>query len=528
MVFLNLFFFVIISVLSQHYYESEIVFLKDEHWWGALVAKGNQMPFIGSIDEIDLSKVNLSNQSVPLLVSNKGRYIWSEEAFKFKIEENVIQIQSTHEEVVVKQAGTTLRDAYLHACQNYFPPSGVIPDSLMFSMPQYNTWIELMYNQNQKDILKYAEDIIKHGFPPGVLMIDDNWQKYYGNLEFKPEKFSDPKGMIRKLHESGFKVMLWICPFVSADSPEYRDLAEKGYLIKQKGNQEPAMIRWWNGYSACFDFTNPDAEKHFVSMLNETCEKFGVDGYKLDAGDIIYYDVSKIESFKQDATSADHSMAWSRIGLHFPFNEYRATWKMGNQALVQRLCDKDYSWEAINLLIPDMLSAGLMGYAYTCPDMIGGGSFTDFIGIDSDAFDQKLIVRSTQTHALMPMMQFSVAPWRILNEENLEICRQMAHLHVSVGKYILDYARNASKTGEPIIRHMEYVFPHQGFAKCKDQFMLGDKYLVAPVLTSGTDREVKLPEGQWKDDLGNIYKGGKIISVVAGVERLPFFEKIKN
>ena len=38
----------------------------------------------------------------------------------------------------------------------HFPPSGKLPDSLFFTMPQYNTWIELMYNQNEKDVLKYC------------------------------------------------------------------------------------------------------------------------------------------------------------------------------------------------------------------------------------------------------------------------------------------------------------------------------------------------------------------------------------
>ena len=39
------------------------------------------------------------------------------------------------------------------------------------------------------------------------------------------------------------------------------------------------------------------------------------------------------------------------------------------------------------------------------------------------------------------------------------------------------------------------------FAECKDQFMLGDKYLVAPMVTQGNSRTVKLPKGKWKDDL---------------------------
>jgi hypothetical protein len=30
-----------------------------------------------------------------------------------------------------------------------------------------DTWIELQYNQNEKDILKYAEDIVNNGFPSG-------------------------------------------------------------------------------------------------------------------------------------------------------------------------------------------------------------------------------------------------------------------------------------------------------------------------------------------------------------------------
>ena len=74
---------------------------------------------------------------------------------------------------------------------------------------------------------------------------------------------------------------------------------------------------------------------------------------------------------------------------------------------------------------------------------------------------------------------------------------------------------------------MEYEFPNQGFENCKDQFMLGPKYLVAPIITEADEREVMIPAGEWKDDLGNVVKGPATIKVSAPIERLPYFEKIK-
>jgi len=42
--------------------------------------------------------------------------------------------------------------------------------------------------------------------------------------------------------------------------------------------------------------------------------------------------------------------------------------------------------------------------------------------------ETELIVRAAQIHALMPMMQFSVAPWRVLSPENLEVVLLAAKL----------------------------------------------------------------------------------------------------
>lgn len=509
--------------MSQEKYNTVIEPLKGERWWGGFVALGNQMPFGSNVRLYDMTQQNFNNQVVPLMLSSAGRYVWSDQPFSFELKDGKLLLTSVYEKLEAQSAGTTLKDALLTASAKHFPPTGTVPEELFFSMPQYNTWIELIYNQNQKDIMNYASKVIENGFPQGVFMIDDNWQKYYGNYDYKPERFPDPKGMTDELHRMGFKVMLWIAPFVSADSPEFRELESKGYLLKNKGGGT-AIIRWWNGFSATYDTTNPEVMEYLKNKLREHQAKYGTDGFKFDGGDITTM-TGRYDFYDKKATTNTYMEKWAALALDFPYNELRASWKLGGQPLVQRLGDKEYSWNAVKLLIPDMLSAGLLGYYYTCPDMIGGGSFTPFMTLKK--FDEELIVRSCQVHALMPMMQFSVAPWRILSKENAAICAKFAKLHQQMGDYILSLAHYASKTGEPIVRHMEYEFPHQGFIDCQDQFMLGSEYLVAPMVKPGNTRQVKLPKGIWKDDLGKTFKGPREIVVDVPLERLPYFEKVK-
>lgn len=496
--------------------------LSAQSWWGAAVGLGHLQPYT-DLEAFDLNKQDANNQLVPLFLSSEGEYMWADEAFVFSAKDGQIAPSVPMERV---KAGTTLREAYKAAQAKYFPANGILPDTLFFSRPQYNTWIELMYNQNQADILKYAHAIIDNGFPAGVLMIDDNWQRYYGNFTFKAERFPDAKAMIDELHALGFKVMVWICPFVSADSPEFRELEAKGFLLHNPEGGT-AILNWWNGYSACYDLTNPEAASYFVSVLREAQKEYGIDGFKFDAGDNNCYASAPYMAYDRAATNVDHTTSWAKIGLEFPVNEYRACWKMGGQPLVQRLGDKDYSWAAVQQLIPQMCVAGMLGYSYACPDMVGGGQFAAFLDIKDDEFDQALIVRSAQVHALMPMMQFSVAPWRILSKENLAIVQHMAQLHADFAPYIMRYAHEAARTGEPIVRCMEYQFPHQGLENVKDQFMLGDKYLVAPVVDNRLEREVQLPKGTWRDEQGRKYKGGKTYKIAVPLERLPYFERIK-
>jgi Glycosyl hydrolases family 31 len=208
-----------LTLFSQGDKKVELTILQGEYWWAGITSIGHQMPYTATtVATIDMWGDNRGNQAQPLLLSSKGRYIWSEEPIKYDFNKGAITVSVKEGKIFSGTAGTNLRTAFEYAAKTYFPSNGLIPDAMLFTKPQYNTWIELMYNQNEEDILKYARDIIAKGYAPGVLMIDDNWQENYGNWEFSARRFKDPKGMMKKLHDMGFKVMVWICPFVSADA----------------------------------------------------------------------------------------------------------------------------------------------------------------------------------------------------------------------------------------------------------------------------------------------------------------------
>lgn len=191
------------------------------------------------------------------------------------------------------------------------------------------------------------------------------------------------------------------------------------------------------------------------------------------------------------------------------------------------LADKAHSWGADGLgsLIPNGLAQGLMGYAFTCPDMIGGGEYQNFTA-HSKNLDQELIVRYAQCSALFPMMQFSAAPWRVLDEKHFNYCLNAARLHYKLGQEIFELAQHSALTGEPVIRHMAYVFPQQGFEDINDQFMLGNDLLVAPVVKQGvTTKNIRFPEERWVGDDGSVVEGPVSLEVRAPLARLPWYRK---
>ena len=507
--------------------------LEGENWWGAANYFGSQMPFTEkSTLNVDLRKRGFSNQFASMLISDKGRVVWCDDQTIISITNGTIKmVCKTASPVLLEKGGKNLKDAFLYAANKWFPSTGKTPDLLFFSAPQYNTWIELTYNQNEKDILAYAQSMLDNCLPPGVLMIDDTWQAGYGDWRFEPTRFKDPKGMMDKLHAQGFKVILWMCPWVSMDIPAFRRIAwgtnpndVKGYPTKGgflMDGTKPAASRWWNGYSALLDLTHPNALAWFKEQLDGLVRDFGADGFKFDGGGVDNY-AQGYGTYDKKVSSGDQVLAYAKFCLEYPVCEYRNAWRFQGQPVVERLHDKGHAWSELQKLVPDMIGGGLLGHPFMCPDMIGGGSWTAFL--PGAPFDAELFVRSAQVHALCPMMQFSASPWRVLNKEHQQIIRDTVATRQKFAARFVDLARASGHTGEPMLRNLEYNYPGMGYAAVSDQFMMGTDLLVAPVVEKGqTERKVVIPPGTWIADDGETVVGPKTITVKVPLSRLPYF-----
>jgi alpha-glucosidase (family GH31 glycosyl hydrolase) len=422
----------------------------------------------------------------------------------------------------LSRGGTTLAEAYRSASERYFPASGRTPATALFAQPQYNTWIEQPYAPTQESVLAYARGLLAAGLPAGTIIIDDSWSPGYGTWRFDTGRFPDPRAMVDELHALGFPVMLWVVPFVSPDSAVFRDLDARGLLLHD-ADGATAIRQWWNGWSAQLDLSDPAAIAWLTGELDALVAETGVDGFKFDGGDV--RDHRPGDRTASPAEPVDMCEAWARLGTRYPFNEFRACWRMGGQPLGQRLEDKPPAWTSagIGALLPEMLAQAMIGHPFTCPDMIGGGEIG---AVSSDSVtDQEFFVRYAQLAAVSPMTQFSTSPARVLDDEHLAAVRAALALRESLMPRILALVEAAARTGEPVLRPMAYHASDMD--DVTDQCFLGPDTIIAPVTEQGaTSRRVLLPSGTWRDADGVTVAGPVAVDVACTLLTIPVFERV--
>jgi len=506
------------------------------HWYGGNVTSAHDWPLETGSMVLD-PFYSTSNQTSPIWLSSSGSGILvpTYQLMGFSIDKDNDGLFSFH----VKDADRlsyqlVVRNNIVEAFSSMVQLVGrprQVPPREYFTQPIFNSWIEFHTEVNQKGLEVYVQQIKAHGFASRIVEIDDKWSTTYGDFVFDSSKFPDPKSMIERFHSMGLRVILWATPFFEKSSKNYQ-LAEKNrYLIMDGKGDRPYITEWWDGHAALVDLSNPKAYEWFLGLLQNLVREYGIDGFKLDAGDGEFL-AKPFTSFGQ-ISSSKYTDLYASIGRFFDINELRVSWMVQELGLVQRLRDKDPTWspvDGLNSLIPHGLAEGLIGYQYFCPDIIGGGLDSGFYGPDAKGIDAELFVRWTEASALMPMMQYSYAPWR-MEEKFVSIVRKYSKLHEDLGNYIYSLAVKASRDGTPIIRPLFFRNPEdERTYGISTQFMLGDRFLVAPVLKKGAScRDIYLPQGTWADFWsGKIFKGGQMLKDhPAPLEVLPIFISIE-
>ncbi len=400
-----------------------------------------------------------------------------------------------------------------------------IPSEDLFEKPTWTTWARYKTAIDQEIVLGYADDIIRNDYPYNVLEIDDRWQVHYGDLNFDPKRFPNPKEMIGQLHAKGFKVTAWVIPFFDPESQAFADGAKNNWLVRMPDDSS-YLVEWWQGRGGLLDVTNPSALEWFFERLRQLQVKTGLDGFKFDAGEACFLPLDAVTHQKIHPNEYTQIYV-DAVAKHYRLTEVRSGWKNQRAPIFFRQWDKTTSWgldNGLHSVLTGILALGMAGYPFVLPDMIGGNEY-------EEKADAEMMIRWTQLNALLPAMQFSLPPWEY-GEESAAICREYAKLHAEYAPKILEIAKEATENGHPIIRPVFWQASSDERALTSDdEFLLGNNILVAPVVSPDVRKlDIYLPPGAWQDHwTGEVFSGSCVLkNYPAPLEKLLFFERVDS
>ena len=405
--------------------------------------------------------------------------------------------------------GSLAPSAAAHALAAAEPPR---PD--MFERPVWTTWATFKNFIDQPKVQGFYDAVLAHGFPIGVLEIDDAWTTLrYGELRFDPVRFDDPAALVAHVHAAGSRVSLWVPPFVQRTAAPFPQADAAGWFVQAPGadgTTHTRTVRWWGSLgqetAGLVDFGDAGARAWFGDAVDAPRDDPGVDGFKFDAGEAEWFPPDGVAD--GGVTAASYCDAYAAWAVAHGAYELRAASFAQHLGPVVRMMDKDSTWDAGNglaSLVPTALALSVAGYPFVLADMIGGNAYGDTFP------SAELFVRWVQLTAFLPLMQFSLVPWdERLAPDVPEITRRYVDVHQALVPRILALVDEALTTGDPIVRPLFWRWPdHAEAFEIADEFLLGDDLLVAPVLQPGaTTRDVWLPPGRWEDRVnGGVYEG---------------------
>lgn len=420
----------------------------------------------------------LSNRKYGLFVDNPGKV--SFEVGSEKVSR--VQFSVPGEEMSYSVVGGENLKAILNTYTDLTGKAPLVPDW------SYGLWLSTSFttDYDEKTVLEFVDGMAERNIPLSVFHFDCRWMKEleWCNFDWDKSKFPDPEGLLKKLHDRGLKICVWINAYIGQKSPLFEEGAKNGYFIK---NEDGSVWQWdkWQAGMAIVDFTNPEATKWYQGYLKKLVA-MGVDCFKTDFGERIptegvkYYDGSDPELMHNYYTylynKAVYDVLVETKGADEAILFARSATVGGQQFPVHWGGDCSSNYPSMAESLRAGLSFGMSGFGYWSHDIAG---FEDQASPD-------LYKRWTQFGLLSSHSRYhgSTAykvPW-LYGDEAVDVAREFTELKLQLKPYLLKMAQETHETGVPMMRAMVLEFPDD--PTCEDidtQYMLGDDLLVAPV-----------------------------------------------
>lgn len=424
--------------------------------------------------------------------------------------------------------------------------------------------------ESEEKIREIARGLRENDLPCDCIHFDIDYMDHYKVFTWNQDTYQDERKVISDLREMGIKAVTIIDPGVKVEKDYYvyEEGLAKGFFARVPGYKEKEgaesggtsaqqdvcgdcgqraaaqqgvyVNEVWPGDAVFPDFGNPAVRAWWADKQRFLIDR-GVSGLWNDMNepasfrgplpdDVVFTDEDQPAPHSRIHNIYGHNMAkatyegWKKYSGKRPFVITRACYSGSQKYTTAWTGDNHSLWSHIRMMIPQICNLGMSGMSFVGADVGGFGS---------DATPE-LFARWIQAGCFMPLFRNHCAlgrrsqePWQF-GEEVLSISRKYISLRYELLPYLYDLMRETELTGIPMVRPL--VLEYEGDENVRnrnDEFMLGDRMLIAPVVEQGArEKLVYLPEGVWYDYwTGERREGGSFFVKEAPLDVCPVYVK---
>jgi alpha-D-xyloside xylohydrolase len=479
---------------------------------------------------VDSGNVSTSRsyKNVPLLLCSSGYalFIHSSYPMLFRMGSESSVSYSIHLRDSQLDMFLIYGPSYKHILKRYSELTGFAPIPPKWS---FGFWISRAGYRSRKEVEDIITEMRRRGFPCDVLHLDPWWmgEGPWCHYTWDENKFPKPDEMMSWMRDQGVRTCLWIHPYVPKSNPLFEEGKALGVFVKDKNGEVCNVMEAFTSDSeglAAVDFTNPAACEWWQGKLEKLVD-LGTAVFKTDFGE-----QAPIEGLYHDGRNGLemhnlYPLLYNRTAFELTKRKFgrglvwgRSAYAGSQRYPVQWGGDSYSTLNQLACQVRGMLGYGLSGVPFSSHD-VGGFDysphfFDDCYHIDfnesykeevKDSYpkDEVVYARWMQVGVFSSHVRAhgkqAREPWTF-GEEVEQISLKYLKLRYRLLPYIYTQAVLSTRTGIPMTRPMLLEFQDDPTTQRIDlQYMFGDSFLVAPVLTRDGRTQVYLPAGNWVD-----------------------------